>query len=178
MTKETLRAEMRRLRGAVASEARAEAFARICGQLAARVFAGPVAVYLASVDEIDLDAFIRESLARGLYLVAPRWNGTDYELAELKGFWPDNLVRGPHGILEPPSEAARVEAYEVDAWIVPGLAFTKSGARLGYGGGWYDRLLMKAARPAKKIGVGYRFQVVDALPVEGHDVRLDEVVTN
>ena len=62
-------------------------------------------------------------------------------------------------------------------WIVPGLAFTRAGARLGYGGGWYDRLLGEAAPVAVALGVAHVFQIVDALPVEPHDRTLSGVVS-
>jgi 5-formyltetrahydrofolate cyclo-ligase family len=64
-----------------------------------------------------------------------------------------------------------------DVVIVPGLAFTAQGDRLGQGGGWYDRFLADVRPECRTIGVGFVEQVVDALPVEVHDIRLDHVVT-
>ena len=77
-------------------------------------------------------------------------------------------------ILEP-AEAEIVSPLEVAAWIVPGLAFTRDGRRLGYGGGWYDRLLASARKGSLKIGVAHEFQVVEDLPHEPHDIRLDRL---
>jgi len=169
---------MRKRRKALLPAERAAASDRICERLAAMNLPEPIAVYLASADEIDLTRFIEDAIEKGVRLVAPRWNGKGYELAELNGCWPSGLVAGPHEILEPPQDAPRVEASAVGAWLVPGLAFAKDGARLGYGGGWYDRL-MAAARPdSRKVGVAHRFQVVPELPSEPHDVRLDEIVTD
>ena len=79
------------------------------------------------------------------------------------------------GIREP-ADADIVLPAEVSVWIVPGLAFTRDGKRLGYGGGWYDRLLASAPKDAAKIGVAYSVQVVDGLPSEPHDVPLSDVV--
>jgi len=187
VTKREIRAEMRERRKAVAPSERAAASAKICERLADKVqglkskVQSPrskdrpcIAVYLASADEIDLSTFVRGCMACGVCVVAPRWNGAAYELAELGG----DLVAGPHGILEPTSLQPSASEANVCAWIVPGLAFTKDGARLGYGGGWYDRLMAKSRADARKIGVGYRFQVVDSLPSEPHDIRLDEIVTD
>lgn len=134
---------------------------------------GPIAVYIASKDEIDLTDFITSALSFGCVLVAPRWNGTDYELVRFASF--DALVAGPHGILEPPAGPI-VRPKDVRAWLIPGLAFTKAGARLGYGGGWYDRLLANVPECVPKIGVAYLFQIVDELPVESHDILLTDVV--
>ena len=75
-----------------------------------------------------------------------------------------------------PAAADLVEPREVSAWIVPGLAFTRDGRRLGYGGGWYDRLLSRASEAAPRIGVAYSFKVVDSLPSEAHDTMVTEVV--
>ncbi len=64
-----------------------------------------------------------------------------------------------------------------DVVIVPGLAFTARGDRLGQGGGWYDRFLTDIRVECTTIGVGFDVQIVDELPIEAHDVRLHDVVT-
>lgn len=64
-----------------------------------------------------------------------------------------------------------------DVVIVPGVAFTTTGDRLGQGGGWYDRFLPKLRSGTVTIGVGFEPQIVEELPTEPHDVRLDCVVT-
>jgi 5-formyltetrahydrofolate cyclo-ligase len=66
----------------------------------------------------------------------------------------------------------------IDVVIVPGVAFTASGDRLGQGGGWYDRFLPKTRPDCTTIGVGFEPQLVDKLPTEPHDVRLDLIVTD
>ena len=186
-SKAEIRRRMRARRKALSPEERARASETICGKLTvsaalngatdALARGGAIAVYLASPDEIDLSEFIREMLHRGATVVSPRWNGGTYDLAKLKGLSEDDLRHGPMNILEP-AAAELVEPGEVAAWIVPGLAFTKDGRRLGYGGGWYDRLLAKAAESSVKIGVGHGFQIVDDLPGEPHDIPLDMVVTD
>ena len=66
----------------------------------------------------------------------------------------------------------------VDVVVVPGVAFTRDGDRLGQGGGWYDRFLCRLGPGAVSIGVCFVEQVVDELPLEPHDVRVDRVVTD
>ena len=66
----------------------------------------------------------------------------------------------------------------VDVVVVPGLAFTADGHRLGQGGGWYDRFLVRLPERVLTVGVGFAEQLVDALPVEPHDVPLDLIVTD
>jgi 5-formyltetrahydrofolate cyclo-ligase len=65
-----------------------------------------------------------------------------------------------------------------DVVIVPGLAFTVSGVRLGQGGGWYDRFLPDVRPDCTIIGVGFSTQVVEELPEERHDIRVHVVVTD
>lgn len=76
---------------------------------------------------------------------------------------------------EPAPDAGVVD---VDVVVVPGLAFTVSGERLGQGGGWYDRFLPRVRPGCVTIGVGFEPQLVETVPVEPHDVRLDLVVTD
>ena len=177
---------MRALRRALAPGGRERASKAICDKLC-RVGAiadatdpqrggGPLAVYLASPDEIDLSGFILEMQGRGVAVVSPRWNGETYELARLRGLSEGDLRRGPMNILEA-AEAETVDPSEVAVWIVPGLAFTNDGKRLGYGGGWYDRLLAAADKGSLKVGVAHEFQIVSDLPDEPHDIRLDRIVS-
>ena len=74
------------------------------------------------------------------------------------------------GILEPPADAPTLEPDGVQLALVPGLLFTHSGARLGYGGGFYDRLLPRIRCPL--VGVTRDALIVDALPVEAWDVPM------
>jgi 5-formyltetrahydrofolate cyclo-ligase len=71
----------------------------------------------------------------------------------------------------------RVDSAWPDVVIVPGLAFTAAGDRLGQGGGWYDRFLATVRSDCVSIGVCFDDQLLDALPVEAHDVAVDHVVT-
>lgn len=174
--KDAVRAAMRARRRALPAAEKCAMDAALCALLAAREWRGAVAVYLASPDEIDLRVFIEALLCRGTVLAAPRWNGTAYELARLRGLDDASLRTGPMGIREPAADEI-VPVQDISAWIVPGLAFTADGRRVGYGGGWYDRLLAGAAPGADKIGVAYPFQLVDDLPAAQHDVRLTEVVS-
>ncbi len=70
-----------------------------------------------------------------------------------------------------------VDASWPDVIIVPGTAFTADGARVGQGGGWYDRFLPARRDDAVTIGIAFAAQMVESVPTEDHDVRLDLVVT-
>ena len=142
--KTEIRREMKARRKALAAEEKSAADAVICEKLKARSdigeivnpldFGSPLAVYLASPDEINIDPYIEYMLYAGVEVVAPRWNGATYDLARLKGLAEKDLRRGPMEIREP-IDADIVDPKKVYAWIIPGLAFTRGGKRIGYGGG-------------------------------------------
>ena len=66
----------------------------------------------------------------------------------------------------------------IDLVLVPGIAFTRAGARIGRGAGFFDRFLAHRAARAIKIGIAFSFQIVESLPLDRHDVRLDLVVSD
>ena len=74
---------------------------------------------------------------------------------------------------EPPPDPG-----SIDVVIVPGVAFTSDGERLGQGGGWYDRFLVRLGPDVTTIGVAFAAQIVPALPTDPHDVAVDMVVTD
>lgn len=89
-----------------------------------------------------------------------------------------DLRIGAFGILEPPAAGAlEAEALGAALVCVPGIAFTPAAARLGRGGGYYDRLLATLSVEAVTAGLGYSFQLIDRLPEQAHDRRLDFIVT-
>ncbi|MGB0581825.1 MAG: 5-formyltetrahydrofolate cyclo-ligase [Limisphaerales bacterium] len=86
-----------------------------------------------------------------------------------------DLVKGKFGIPEPGPECSSLLLNQLDLVLVPGVAFTPFGARLGRGRGFYDRIL--AAVTGRKIGVAFDEQLVDELPVESHDQWVDAILT-
>jgi len=180
--KNEIRQRMRLLRRSMKVEERKAASKAICAKLLERgdvceaiANRRPIAVYLASPEEVDLTEFIEVALARGATIVAPRWNGALYELAPLVSL--DNLIPGPHNILEPSESSVLLDSSKPSLWLLPGLAFTKNGKRLGYGGGWYDRFLSAAGLESVKLGIAFDFQVLEDLPTDVHDQMLTEVVS-
>jgi 5-formyltetrahydrofolate cyclo-ligase len=76
-----------------------------------------------------------------------------------------------------PEDDPPIDPMAVDVVIVPGLAFTRAGDRLGQGGGWYDRFLPRIRPDCATVGVGFQRQLVEVLPTEEHDVALSIVVS-
>lgn len=85
------------------------------------------------------------------------------------------LIVGERGLLEPDPDRAEPIGEEIDLVLVPGLAFDRNGGRIGYGAGFYDRFL--AGTPAVKVALAYSLQLIDAVPVEPHDVPVDRILT-
>ena len=77
-----------------------------------------------------------------------------------------------------PEDDPAIEPRLLDVVIVPGLAFTPDGDRLGQGGGWYDRFLPRLRTDCVTVGVGFAPQLVAALPTEPHDIPLALVVSD
>jgi len=91
---------------------------------------------------------------------------------------PFELRSGRWGLREPAGDPSRAVAPDaVDLILVPGIAFTRAGARLGRGGGYYDRLLGGLPPSVCKIGVCFDAQILPVLPVESHDRHVDFVAT-
>lgn len=125
-------------------------------------------------DEVNTRPFVAECTAEKTVLL-PVVSGPDLLV---KRYVSDAaLCEGAFHIAEPVGREFTAWQ-DIDLVIVPGVAFTAQGARLGRGKGYYDRLL---AHPAfartYKIGVCYPCQLLQELPVEAHDVRMDEVIT-
>ena len=86
----------------------------------------------------------------------------------------EELKSGAYGILEP-EEIRAIEPHKIDVAIVPGIAFDFRGYRIGYGKGYFDRLLAKM--DAMKVGIAFDFQLVEEIPHEKHDIKMDVIIT-
>jgi 5-formyltetrahydrofolate cyclo-ligase len=107
-------------------------------------------------------------------LALPRIEGSTLRFRRVSDF--ATLGKGQFGIREP----AVGEEFSLDCVqtvLTPGVAFDRGGARLGRGGGFYDRLLSDASLKARRIAVCFACQVVERVPVEAHDAEVDAIVT-
>ncbi|HWI61198.1 MAG TPA: 5-formyltetrahydrofolate cyclo-ligase [Symbiobacteriaceae bacterium] len=136
-----------------------------------------VLIYIAFRGEVETDLIATAAVAAGKRLALPRVvrEPRGLVLHEYSGRR-ETLAAGAYGILEPRPEWPVMAPDEVDLVVVPGVAFDEHGGRLGYGGGYYDRLL-PVLQGATLVGLAYQFQVVDGLPRDPHDVPVDGVAT-
>ncbi len=105
-------------------------------------------------------------------LILPKVKGDSLVLYSIQEI--NDLEVGSFCIMEP-TNGEQIDPKDVDFILVPGVAFDKKGYRLGFGKGYYDRLLPKTE--AFKVGVCYSFQVLKTLPIDPWDVPMDLVVT-
>ncbi len=139
-----------------------------------------VMAYASFGSELQTDEFVRHVLDQGKILLLPKVN-RQRELLEIYRVRDpvQDLRVGTWGIREPrPDRCARMEPHIIDFVLVPGLAFDRRGRRLGYGGGFYDKLLADSLSPCAWLVAGaFESQMVEKVPVDEHDMPMDVVVT-
>ena len=140
--------------------------------------AGVVCAYASFGSEFDTAAFCSDVIAAGKRLLLPRINRAErmLELGEVKNLGGD-LVAGVWGIREPAERCPVVPPSAVEFLLVPGVAFTAPGERLGYGGGFYDRLLAGLNAKTPRVAAAFVLQVVDTIPTGPNDQRVHLIVT-
>jgi 5-formyltetrahydrofolate cyclo-ligase len=159
---------------------RLEAFSPLSGY-------GALAGYAPIRNEIDATPFLKRRLAAGGRVYFPRVRG-EHDLVFVPVDGLEELSRGAFGVPEPAGEPAPIA--QIEAFLVPGLAFDRHGRRLGFGGGFYDRALADAleappqARQTRAhapllVGICYAWQVLDdEIPFEPHDISMDVIATD
>lgn len=180
--KAALRRAVLARRDALARPLRAHLNVRITAHLLAHpALAGTrsVLAYLSFGSEFDTRPLLEAVQARQAQIVLPRVNraARRLELHAVRDLDADTIP-GVWGIREPdPARCSAADLRGIDAVLAPGVAFTRAGARLGYGGGFYDRLLGEWPSRPPVIAAAFDLQIVDAMPVEPTDVPVDAVVT-
>ena len=175
--KSEMRCAMRVVREGIAEPDRAEfdqQIAEVLLQIAMSRSASYVGIYSAQDGEADPGLFVEAWRERGGRFAWPRVEGEELHFHLCEGT--DRLSPGFRGIQEPTADTPASAIDTLDLLVVPGLAFDRSGGRLGRGGGHYDRALQGLARPFT-VGVAYASQLVDAVPMGEGDQRVDCVIT-
>ena len=181
-TKRRMRTEALEARRLAARESGA------AGELLAKNFLAGFRDYLAAAppqvisgywpmrDEIDVSPLMDRLSGMGVDCALPAVTGKGLPLVFRRWRSGDELKSGPFGTSEPPLDAPAIVPTLV---LAPLLAFDRSGGRLGYGGGFYDRSLavLRQGGPVKAVGVAFDAQEIDQAPMTASDQRLDWVVT-
>ncbi|MHB1606874.1 MAG: 5-formyltetrahydrofolate cyclo-ligase [Leptospirales bacterium] len=174
--KAALRSRMLRLRNGLSPAIRSEKSQKIRSSILSlchEYAPGPIHLFLPFGTEPEIRPLLEPLWRRGFQLVVPVVSPGGLILAPLEPW--TVLFPGPFGILEPkgfdPVPEDRIALY-----LLPGVAFDRNGGRLGYGKGYYDRLLIRCTTP--KFGVSYDEQIVSSVPILETDILVDGIITD
>lgn len=133
--------------------------------------AASIGVYFSIGSEVHTQDIMQEILNAGKELSLPKVEKNDLVFKKISSF--SDLEMGNFSVMEPKDRCETVK--KIDVILVPAIALTADGYRLGYGFGYYDRYLN--GKRSKKIALSYSKQVVKAMPHDGHDIKMDCIVT-
>lgn len=179
MNKEELRARFRELERQRSPEQVASASRAVCEALSNLPLfrqARCIGAYLSLPTEIGTGEILEAAWRQGATVCVPyfRPESGDYGLSRLDR---DSPLREGRWHLREPEHPEPMDPPQLDLILVPGVAFDRQGGRLGHGGGHYDRLLVRVARPLR-LGLAFQDQVVDHLPEEDHDQGVQAILTD
>jgi 5-formyltetrahydrofolate cyclo-ligase len=137
--------------------------------------ASSVALYMAVKNEVPTADLIAHARLTGKAVLLPVVNGGSMFFRETTDN--DELLPGAFGIREPHDSCPVRDPADIDLFIIPGVAFDLQGLRIGFGKGYYDRVLHRLEGSGRFVGICYDFQLVDAIVGEPHDVIMDMVIT-
>ena len=166
-TKNSLREELKSISGSAVGSIEEKVLSWPVYQAAEKI-----GFYLAMDDEISVN-FLFES-EKEVFLPRFKDNKSGYEMAEVRSR--NDLTAGKFGIQEPSSACRPAQKDEIDLWLIPGVAFDRKGNRLGRGAGFYDRILSN--ENGLKAGVCCAGRIIEEIPVEDHDIKMDFVLTD
>lgn len=178
--KQELRRSTRKVRRAMSKEEITEQSARLVNHLLnwkPYQEAQTVMMFLAMPDEPHLEEAIKQAWAQGKTVCVPFMHETPgmMDAALIRSF--DDLIVAQYDLLVPnPATLKLVDPAELDLIVVPGVAYDRTGNRLGMGAGFYDRFLPKATK-AKLIGAAWSKQIFEDVPVDPHDCQVGCLLT-
>ncbi len=139
--------------------------------------ASKILFYVSYNNEVNTHEMIKECLSSKKTVIVPKTYVEKKELilSELSEW--NHLEIGAYNILEPKNEYIKEVSIEsIDLFIIPGVAFDLNGNRIGHGKGYYDKLLRKKQN-APFIALAFEIQIVENIPAEIHDIKMDKIVT-
>lgn len=128
-----------------------------------------IMLYMPIKNEVLTDSIIHSAKLSGKKLIFPVTDRKTFEITPVLWDGESEFLEGAFSVNEP-AFAKTADIKKTDVIIVPGLAFDKSGGRIGFGKGCYDRLL--AGKSAIKVGFCYNFQIADKIPTDANDIKM------
>jgi 5-formyltetrahydrofolate cyclo-ligase len=132
--------------------------------------------YASFRSEVETLSIIKEALQKGKEVVLPRVCTDTKTLTKHPISGMLEVTPGYMGIPEPNGEI-QYKVEQMDMIVIPGAAFAADGSRIGYGGGYYDKLLSRIKGSKPIVALAFESQIVENIPTEGHDVMMDYIIT-
>jgi len=173
--KKRIRREIRNLKKAISLEEktlRSKAILNKVENLHEFINAKTVMLYWAMADEVQTTDFVIK-WSGSKRVILPCVNGNDLDLRLFRG--EEDLVAGENFGIPEPSGELFTDYNEIDLILVPGVAFDIANNRMGRGKAYYDKLLLSLK--AYKLGVCFDFQLLQSVPTDEHDIKMDQIVT-
>lgn len=180
--KAVLRAEALARRDALPAPTRAAAAAAIAASLDREVLSSLVpgaviALYAPKGSEVDTAPVVERALDRDLVVAYPRVTRSDgNRVLAFHRARAEDLIRGVFGLHQPHPDAPPISIADMSVIVVPGIAFDRSGQRIGWGHGYYDATL-GAARSITSVGLAFTCQLIPSVPTTPFDVPVHLVIT-
>ncbi len=136
-----------------------------------------ILIYYPFRSEIDTTFIMKKALRDGKKIILPKVSGNDLKLFFIHDL-KKQLTLGTFDIMEPSGDGCiRADIRDIDLAVIPGVCFDVSFNRLGYGGGFYDRVIPLLSEKIKKIAICFDLQLILSIPVEEHDQKIDKIIT-
>jgi len=136
-----------------------------------------ILVYMDFRNEVKTTYLIDYIIKHIGYVLLPRVDKASKELVIHKVESIDDLRKSNYGILEPKLDCEVIDCKAIDLILAPGVAFDRNFFRLGYGGGFYDKLLSKKRKEVPVIALAFDLQLIDSVPTEPHDFKMNGIIT-
>ena len=175
-TKSELRKTILEQRRALSDEEVYELSTQICNKVKETqeyIEADDICMYMPANNEVDVTYLIEDAWSKGKTVWLPKTAGRRMDFFKFDSTTP--LSEGSFKILEPESDIM-LDPDDKTLILMPGVAFSMDGGRIGYGAGYYD-IYLEQHSDSKKMAVCYNFQIVDELPMEEHDIKPDFIIS-
>lgn len=137
-------------------------------------------LYIDRGSEIATEKIIRTSLDVGKGIVLPAYSESKHTMTLLRvSDYDADIIKTDSGVFEPnPATCKKVPLDQIDIALIPGLAFDEKGGRVGFGEGFYNKLITKLPETTRKISIAYEEQIVDAIQMDSRKYNVDIIITD
>lgn len=139
--------------------------------------ANTIFAFVSFKSEVDTYKFIEHAISEGKTVGVPKIIKKEKYMEVYKITSLSDLESGYFGVMEPIEGCEKISKDNIDFILMPGAVFDEKGGRIGYGGGFYDKFLSDIKESIPKIAIAYELQIVDSVPMEEYDIKIDGIIT-